>query len=86
MKVFSYRKQDEKKKRNTKNNMIVQQTLDFFDKPNNKKCCICHSRFTENNEPTLDRIDNDLPHTLNNVEPCCSFRNAIKLDGDKNYT
>jgi hypothetical protein len=86
MKAFQYRKQDDDKKRNVKDNISPQEILQFFNKPNNKKCYMCHSRFTENNKPTLDRINNDLPHTINNVEPCCVFCNAIKSNKDKDYS
>jgi hypothetical protein len=50
------------------------------------KCHICHSGVTSSNIPTLDRIDNEIGHTKDNVIPCCNCCNCVKAGRDGNYT
>jgi hypothetical protein len=50
------------------------------------KCHICHSGFNESNKPTLDRINNGICHTKDNVISCCNYCNSIKTDRDGKYT
>jgi hypothetical protein len=47
---------------------------------------ICNSGFTSNNKPTLDRKNNKIGHTKNNVQWCCNYCNSVKADGDEEYT
>jgi hypothetical protein len=43
-----------------------------------QNCVLCGARFTVNNKPTLDRMDNDLPHTKDNCQPMCLYCNVVK--------
>jgi hypothetical protein len=46
-------------------------------------CHMCGEGFSFTNQPTLDRIDNDKPHTKENVKPCCLICNRFKADKDE---
>jgi hypothetical protein len=58
----------------------------FLDSLVNAKCHICNSKFTSNNKPTLDRKNNKIGHTKNNVRWCCNYCNSVKSDRDEDYT
>ena len=87
-KCESYKSQDEKAKRNTDNNITAD---DFFALKKRyehcgERCYICNETFTWNNKPTLDRIDNSIGHTKDNVKWCCVRCNKLKSDGDEKMT
>ncbi|KAA6353902.1 MAG: hypothetical protein EZS28_050571, partial [Streblomastix strix] len=70
-KVKGYLSQDKHKKRDTTNN-VQDSDFDYFKqlfKVSN--CSICGRKFTFDNKPTLDRIDNTKGHSKDNVLPCC---------------
>jgi hypothetical protein len=46
----------------------------------NSKCYLCKEGFNLRNKPTLDRINNALPHTKDNVKPCCCYCNKYKSE------
>jgi hypothetical protein len=52
----------------------------------NSKYSICNKSFTETNKPTLDRKNNKLNHTRDNVVPCCCYCNCVKSNKDERYT
>ena len=87
-KCESYKSQDVKAKRNTSNNLTVEDYNRMKQKLEkcNYKCYICQEYFTWNNKPTLDRIDNSIGHTEDNVKWCCCRCNKLKSDGDENMT
>jgi hypothetical protein len=51
-------------------------------KRQNNRCSICKSRFTDRNHPTLDRQDNKIGHTLDNVKFACLSCNRLKSNRD----
>ncbi|KAA6353162.1 MAG: hypothetical protein EZS28_051311, partial [Streblomastix strix] len=70
-KVKGYLSQDKHQKRDTTNN-VQDSDFDYFKqlfKVSN--CNICGCKFTFDNKPTLDRIDNSKGHSKDNVLPCC---------------
>jgi hypothetical protein len=52
----------------------------------NLKCSICNESFTEINKPTLNRKNNKIGHTKENLVPCCGYCNCVKADRDESYT
>ncbi|KAA6353915.1 MAG: hypothetical protein EZS28_050558 [Streblomastix strix] len=69
-KVKGYLSQDKHKIRDTTNN-VQDNDFDYFKqlfKVSN--CSICGRKFTFDNKPTLDRIDNSKGHSKDNVLPC----------------
>ncbi|KAA6372693.1 MAG: hypothetical protein EZS28_031780 [Streblomastix strix] len=83
-KVKGYQQQDKHKKRDTTNN-VQDSDFDYFKqlfKVSN--CSICGRKFTFDNKPTLDRIDNSKDHSKDNVLPCCLYCNCFCSDKDKN--
>ncbi|GHU18657.1 hypothetical protein FACS189472_07300 [Alphaproteobacteria bacterium] len=77
-----YRTQDRKKKRSVSDNVSVQHYEEFRNMFRESGCHLCSRRFTSIHKPTLDRIDNDLPHTVANVRPCCELCNKSRSNGD----
>jgi hypothetical protein len=43
-------------------------------------------RFTNSNKPTLNQIDNDIGHTLQNAQFACLLCNRLKSNKDENIT
>ncbi|KAA6374352.1 MAG: hypothetical protein EZS28_030122 [Streblomastix strix] len=83
-KVESYIEQDNKKNRDSSNNVTVDDYYYFKDLFKNQRCHICNARFTWKNRPTLDRIDNNKGHSKSNVLPCCLYCNTCKANRDEN--
>jgi hypothetical protein len=81
-KCDNYINQDRKAKRNTRNN-LTERDFDAMMKVYPKSCYICNQRFTWSNRPTLDRIDNEKPHTKDNVKFCCEYCNCCKSTHDE---
>jgi hypothetical protein len=76
----SYKKQDKIKERDTSLNVSVKNYGDvkkLISKQNNR-CKYYNRRFTFSCKPTLDRVDNDKAHTLDNVVAACLDCNRIK--------
>jgi len=75
-KVFSYKKQDEVKGRDTTDNITVNDYKTVYNLFKTQ-CYICQSKFNNtSHKPTLDRIDNSKGHSLNNTKPCCEYCNC----------
>ncbi|KAA6368875.1 MAG: hypothetical protein EZS28_035598, partial [Streblomastix strix] len=83
-KVESYIEQDNKKNRDSSNNVTVDDYYYFKDIFKNQRCHICNARFTWKNRPTPDRIDNNKGHSKSNVLPCCLDCNTCKANRDEN--
>ncbi|KAA6315663.1 MAG: hypothetical protein EZS28_055384, partial [Streblomastix strix] len=49
-------------------------------------CPICNAKFTYDNPPSLDRQDNDLPHTKENCLPACISCNIAHANRDPKIT
>ncbi|KAA6401879.1 MAG: hypothetical protein EZS28_002597 [Streblomastix strix] len=82
-KVESYIEQDQKKKRYTSNSVTIDDYEYFKEIFENQRYYICQSKFTWKNRPTLDRIDNELSHSKDNVLPCCLYCNKYKGNRDE---
>ncbi|KAA6371981.1 MAG: hypothetical protein EZS28_032492, partial [Streblomastix strix] len=95
-KVIGYNIQDKQKHRKTNNNVTIndyEYYKDLFDTSNSNPvvntksvCVICGDKFTKDNKPSLDRIDNKLPHTKSNCQPSCLYCNKYKSDKDEKIT
>ncbi|KAA6400047.1 MAG: hypothetical protein EZS28_004435 [Streblomastix strix] len=83
-KVDSYIEQDNKKKRNSSNNITIDDYDYFKELFKNQRCHMYNARFTWKNRPTLDRIDNCKGHSKDNVLPCCLYCNICKANRDEN--
>ncbi|KAA6402583.1 MAG: hypothetical protein EZS28_001893 [Streblomastix strix] len=83
-KVDSYNEQDNKKNRDSSNN-VMNNDYDYFKELfKNQRCHMCNTRFTWKNRPTLDRINNKLCYSRNNVLSCCLYCNTCKANRDVN--
>ncbi|KAA6391673.1 MAG: hypothetical protein EZS28_012801 [Streblomastix strix] len=49
-------------------------------------CHLCHNKFTKENKPTLDRIDNSIGHTKQNCQLACQISNTVKADKDNDIS
>ncbi|KAA6385124.1 MAG: hypothetical protein EZS28_019350 [Streblomastix strix] len=85
-KVIGYGIQDKQKHRKTNNNVTINDYEYYKDLFEHSNCVICGDKFTMNNKPILDRIDNKLPHTKSNCQPCCLYCNRYKSDKDEKVT
>jgi hypothetical protein len=47
------------------------------------ECYCCHQKFSSIMKPTLDRLDNNKSHEINNVVPCCKLCNVKMADREK---
>ncbi|KAA6342550.1 MAG: hypothetical protein EZS28_052380, partial [Streblomastix strix] len=74
-KVDSYNEQDKRKKRRIDHNITYNDYEYFHDVFLIQRCHMCQARFTYDNKPTLDRIDNEKSHTKANVIPCSLYCN-----------
>ena len=83
-KVANYKAQDEKKQRDTTDNVNEADYTVVKNWFENSECYICKGRFDYvNYRPTLDRLNNELGHSLSNCKPCCEFCNCTKSDNDE---
>ena len=80
----NYKIQDEIAKRETKNNININD-FDYFNELllKNSLCPMCYRRFTNKNKPTLDRIDNSKPHIKDNLKWMCRYCNCYKSNHDE---
>ncbi|KAA6395245.1 MAG: hypothetical protein EZS28_009226 [Streblomastix strix] len=65
-KVIGYNIQDKQKHRKTNNNVTINDYEYYKNLFDTSNCVIYGNKFTMDNKPTLDRIDNRLPHTKSN--------------------
>ncbi|KAA6387444.1 MAG: hypothetical protein EZS28_017029 [Streblomastix strix] len=80
-KVEGYRFQDQIKKRDYSNNVSVNDFEYFKQLLESSVCAICGDKFTVSNKPTLDRINNNMPHTKD--KEFISKRIQAKIEGSK---
>ncbi|KAA6384044.1 MAG: hypothetical protein EZS28_020428 [Streblomastix strix] len=78
-KVNSYNEQEKRKKRRIDHNITYDDYEYFHDVFLTQRCHMCQVRFIYDNQPTLDRIDNDKSHTKSNVLPCCLHCNNLPM-------
>ena len=80
----NYKIQDEIAKRETKNNININD-FDYFNDLllKDNLCPMCYRRFTNKNKPTLDRIDNSKPHIKDNLKWMCRYCNCYKSNHDE---
>jgi hypothetical protein len=82
-KMLLVTKHKKKSKRCVKEN-VTENDYEFFkDLFLNSKCYSCNNSFTFNNKPILDRINNKLKHSKNNVLPTCKYCNSVKGNRDE---
>jgi hypothetical protein len=82
--IKGYNLQD-KKHRSTANNITEKDYEAIKNMIEKGNCYRCGNGFTLSNKPTLDRQNNDLGHTLQNIKPCCCYCNRFKSDKDDSY-
>ncbi|KAA6379848.1 MAG: hypothetical protein EZS28_024624 [Streblomastix strix] len=85
-KVKGYINQDEYAKRDTTNNVTEDDFEWIRDKVASETCHLCHNKFTKENKPTLDRIDNSIGHTKSNSQLACQICNTVKADKDNDIS
>ena len=85
-KIENYNIQDTCAKRCILGNITMDDFNHFQDLLLKSKCHICHAGFTSSNKPTLDRKNNKIGHTKDNVRWCCNYCNSVKADRDEDYT
>ncbi|KAA6398802.1 MAG: hypothetical protein EZS28_005672, partial [Streblomastix strix] len=85
-KVKEYINQDEFAKRDTTNNVTEDDFEWIRDKVANKTCHLCHNKFTKENKPTLDRIDNSIGHIKQNCQLACQICNTVKAYKDNDIS
>ncbi|KAA6378560.1 MAG: hypothetical protein EZS28_025915 [Streblomastix strix] len=85
-KVIGYNIQDKQNHRKTNNNITINYYKYYKNLFDTSNCAICGDKFTMDNKLTLDRIDNKLPHTKSNCQPCCLYYNRYKSDKDEKVT
>ncbi|KAA6389813.1 MAG: hypothetical protein EZS28_014661 [Streblomastix strix] len=81
-KVKGYVSEDEYAKRDIINNVTEDDIDQIRDKAASETCHQCHNKFTKENKPTLDRIDNSIGHTKSNCQLACQICNTVKADKD----
>ncbi|KAA6387569.1 MAG: hypothetical protein EZS28_016904, partial [Streblomastix strix] len=81
-KVKGYINQNEYAKRDITNNVTEDDFEWIRDKVSSETCHLCHNKFTKENKPTLDRIDNSIGHTKQNCQLACQICNIVKADKD----
>ncbi|KAA6392380.1 MAG: hypothetical protein EZS28_012092, partial [Streblomastix strix] len=85
-KVKGYINQDEFAKRDISNN-VNEDDIDWIrDKAASETCHLCHNKFTKQNKPTLDRIDNSIGYTKQNCQLACQICNTDKADKDNDIS
>jgi hypothetical protein len=88
-KVDGYLNQDTNAKRDTSKNITMKDYEYFKQLLKNSKCFICNEGFTEINKSALDRKNNKLGHTKDNVVPLVVIvivLNQIRMNIIQNYT
>ena len=83
IKVKGYINQDKKAGRDPSHNVTMDDLKYYKDQILKSKCSVCGESFTEQNKPTLDRIDNSLPHTKENTQLACCDCNTVKANHDE---
>ncbi|KAA6378576.1 MAG: hypothetical protein EZS28_025897, partial [Streblomastix strix] len=74
--VSSYNNQETNARRDIQDN-VNQADFEYFrDIIKGGQCWFCEVRFTNKNLPTLDRIDNGLGYSKNNVQLACQWCNV----------
>ena len=60
--------------------------MKMYDDPNKGRCHLCHEHFTYQNKPTLDRIDNNKGHQIDNCLLACAECNKLRKRDDPKIT
>ena len=85
-----YNKLNPKKTQRNLNNVVDDSDFEAFMKmyndTNTGKCHLCGEHFTNSNKPTLDRIDNEKGHELDNCLLACAECNKLRSRGDDKVT
>ncbi|KAA6374577.1 MAG: hypothetical protein EZS28_029897, partial [Streblomastix strix] len=85
-KCYHYKQQDYKAGRETENNVTADDFNYYKQLFETSVCSICNAKFTYDNPPSLDRYDNELPHTKANCLPACVSCNIAHANRDPKIT
>ncbi|KAA6359568.1 MAG: hypothetical protein EZS28_044905 [Streblomastix strix] len=81
-KCYHYKQQDYKAGRETEKN-VTADDYDYYKRLfETSVCSICKAKFTYDNPSSLDRQDNELPHTKDNCLPACVSCNIEHANRD----
>jgi len=84
--TFSYLTQDKRAGRDVSTNVSKRDCQHFRRLFKYHSCVLCGEWFTNENKPSLDRLDNNLPHTVANVQATCRYCNVYKSNNDEQLT
>ncbi|KAA6379989.1 MAG: hypothetical protein EZS28_024485 [Streblomastix strix] len=85
-KVGSYNIQDLKAGRDRNYNINESDYEYYKELIKTSSCWFCKAKFTILNQPTLDRIDNSLGHSKDNVRFACQYCNVARSNRDAKIT
>ncbi|KAA6379842.1 MAG: hypothetical protein EZS28_024631 [Streblomastix strix] len=85
-KIGSYNIQDLKAGRDRNYNINVSDYEYYKELIKTSSCWFCKAKFTILNQPTLDRIDNSLGHSKDNVRFACQYCNVARSNRDAKIT
>jgi hypothetical protein len=74
------RSYNEYKKRANMKLLLFELTIEDYNTIINSQCYLCGRKSYEKYKNGIDRIDNNLGYTMNNVKSCCGSCNYIKKD------
>lgn len=75
----------EYKRRANNTNKLFEMTEDIFNDFTNKDCYMCGKQANENHKNGIDRFDNTIGYTINNIRPCCCQCNVMKKNFDFDF-
>ncbi|KAA6362051.1 MAG: hypothetical protein EZS28_042422 [Streblomastix strix] len=81
-KCYHYKQQDYKAGRETEKNVTADDYDYYKSLFETSVCSICNAKFTYDNHPSLDRQDNEHPHTKDNCWPACVSCNIAHANRD----
>ncbi|KAA6387549.1 MAG: hypothetical protein EZS28_016928, partial [Streblomastix strix] len=81
-KCYHYKQQDYKAGRETQKNVTADDYSYYKKLFKTSVCSNCSAKFTYDNHPSLDRQDNELPHTKDNCLPACVSCNIAHVNRD----
>ncbi|KAA6369921.1 MAG: hypothetical protein EZS28_034552 [Streblomastix strix] len=85
-KCYRYKQQDYNGGRETEKN-VTADDYDYYKRLfETSVCSICNAKFSYDNPPSLDRQDNELPHTKDNCLPACVSCNIAHANKDPKMT
>ncbi|KAA6403787.1 MAG: hypothetical protein EZS28_000680 [Streblomastix strix] len=83
-KCYHYKQQDYKAGRETEKNVTADDYAYYKKLFETSVCSICSAKFIYDNPPSLDKQDNELPHTKDNCLPACISCNIAHVNRNPN--